>query len=173
MEVTIRNELFIQYEPVVKWAIRHNRQLIRALRLDTDDVYQDFCIAAMKAIEGFDSQKSDSLKTHLVSRLQYEARNLKRRYIPHGVTSAKDVEIIFCSVDYHPEGSRQIEIPIDAEYALVEYYEALSLLSPDEREVVEERADGFSDRRNEQLDLVAAAKLKLSQYYERSSVACY
>ena len=136
MNAITRNELFVQYEPVVKWTIKRNWSLIRALNLDADDVYQDLCIAAMKAIDCFDPRKSDSLKTHLVSRLQYEVKNLKKRYNLHGLTGTKGIDVIFMSLDYQTEECRKMEIPEEAPYGLAEFKEALTLLSPDEREVV-------------------------------------
>jgi len=173
LDIITRNELLIQYEPVVKWAIKHNWTLIQALRLDTNDVYQDLCIAAMKAIDCFDSQKSASLKTHLESRLQYEVKNLKKRYSPHGMTGVRDTDVIFISLDYQPEECRQVEIPVEAPYGLAEFKEALTLLSPDEREVVEEKVQGVYHRKKEQRALLAAAQEKITNYYERSAAVCY
>lgn len=173
MDVITRNELLIQYEPVVKWTIKHNRSLIQALRLDADDVYQDLCIAAMKAIDCFDPRKSDSLKTHLVSRLQYEVKNLKKRCNPHGLTGARGVDVIFISLDYQPKECRQMEIPVEAPYSLAEFKEALTLLSPAEKEVVVEKVQGVYHRKKEQRALLAAAQQKITDYYERSVVVCY
>jgi len=173
LDVITRNELLIQYEPVVKWTIKHNWPLIQALHLNADDVYQDLCIAAMKAIDCFDSQKSNSLKTHLESRLQYEVKNLKKRYRPHGLTGAHDADVIFISLDYQPKECRQVEIPVEAPYSMVEFKEALTILSPDEREVVEEKVQGVYHRKKEQRALLAAAQQKITNYYERSAVVCY
>lgn len=173
MDVITRNELFIQYEPVVKWAIKRNRPLIQALCLDADDVYQDLCIAAMRAIDCYDPQKSVSLKTHLASRLQYEVKNLKKRYGFHGLTGAQSTDVIFISLDYQPRDCRQMEIPVEAPYSLVEFKEALALLSPAEREVVEEKTQGVYHRKKEQRTLLAAAQQKITNYYERSVAVCY
>jgi len=173
LDVITRNELLIQYEPVVKWTIKRNWPLIRALNLDADDVYQDLCIAAMKAIDCFDPRKSDSLKTHLVSRLQYEVKNLKKRYNLHGLTGVKGIDVIFISMDYQPEECRQVEIPVESPYGLAEFKEALTLLSPDEREVVEEKVQGVYHRKKEQRALLAAAQEKITNYYERSTAVCY
>lgn len=173
LDVMTRNELLLQYEPVVRWTIKHNWTLICALHLDADDVYQDLCITMMKAIDGFDPQRSDSLKTHIISRLQYEVKNFKRRYKPHGMTGARRADVVFCSLDYKPENYRHLEIPVEASYDLVEFAEAMALLSREEKTVVEERIEGVHHRAKAQQSILAAAQQKLSQYYERSAIACY
>lgn len=173
MDVITRNELLIQYEPMVKWAIKFNWPLIQALHLDVDDVYQDLCIAAMKAIDCFDPQKSASLKTHLASRLQYEVRNLKRYYKSYGMTGKQVTDVIFVSLDYQSEEYQQVEIPVEAPYSLAEFKEALTLLSPDEREVVEEKVHGVYHQKKEQRAILAAAQQKITNYYERSVALCY
>lgn len=173
MDVITRNELLIQYEPVVRWTIKCNWTLIRALGLDMDDVYQDLCIAAMKAIDAFDPHRSDSLKTHVICKLQYEVKNLKQRYKPHGLTGAQRADVVFCSLDYQPEQYRQLEIPVEAPYGLAELKEALSSLSPDERELIEEKARGIYHRKKEQRALLEATIHKLAGYYEGGVAVCY
>lgn len=173
MEVTMRNELIMKNESVIYAVIRRNWVLIRALHLDVEDVYQDLYIAAMRAVEGFDSKKSDSLQTHLASRLQYEIRNLKRRYKPYGMTGAYAADIQFCSLDDRPEGRRPLEIPSEAPFSLVEFKEALEALSPEELSVVDEKIRGVQLRTKKQRTLVCAAQEKLQKYYERGAAVCY
>lgn len=173
MDISIRNDLFLQYEPVIRWTIKRNYALIQALCLDISDVYQDFCIAAMRAIDGFDPRKSDSLKTHLVCRLQYEVKNLKRRYKPYGMTGAQPAGVVFCSIDYQPDTTCRLKIPVEAPYDLVEFHEALDLLTLAERNAVEEKMQGSYQHKKQQRALLTTAAEKLSQYYEKNAALCY
>lgn len=171
MDTLTRNELFMQYEPMVKWAIRKNWPLIQALRVEREDVYQDLSIAAINAIDGFDSNKSTSLKTHVASRLQYEVLNLKRRYKACGLTGAIDDNISIRSLDYVDDDGFRLEVPYEAPYWAVEVKQIFAMLSPCELKSIGEAAkDNSSDMIIHQ-ELLDAARSKLAGYLDLSGVA--
>lgn len=65
--------------------MRRNRGLIRAARMDRDDVYQQLAIRLIRAVDSFDPEKG-TLGQHIDAQLQYEMLNCKRPYRLHGVT---------------------------------------------------------------------------------------
>ena len=166
MDVNTRNELLVENLLWVQRIVNTNRGLIQALHLNFDDVYQDLCITALHAIEHFDSSKSDSLRVHVISRMQYEIRNLKRKYKPHGLTAVTSSEVFVLSLDAENEYGYGIDIPFEADFGQVELTEALSQLSPGERGVVQERMGGAYLRRKDKLTMFSLAAEKIKEYYE-------
>ena len=151
-----RNELLLEYENVIHWVMKINSPLIAALRLEYDDVFQDLSIAAIRAIDRYDPLKSESLLTHLISRLQYEILNIRIRHKCHGMTGAEPrrMEIRFLEINDSCTGS------VSDEFALVELREILSMLSADQRRVVSEKIAGRHHRKEcEQILLEAAQQL--------------
>lgn len=67
--------------------LQKNRPLMRAARLEYEDVYQQLSIRLIKAIAGYDPAKGD-LKQHIFAQLKYELLNCKSAYRLYGVTSA-------------------------------------------------------------------------------------
>lgn len=56
--------------------IRKNRPLMRAARLEYDDVYQQLAIRLIKAVSGFDPEKGN-LQQHIFCQLKYELLSCK------------------------------------------------------------------------------------------------
>ena len=67
--------------------IRQNRPLMRAARLEYDDVYQQLALRLIKAVAGFDPQKG-TLQQHIFAQLKYELLNCKSAYRICGLTGA-------------------------------------------------------------------------------------
>lgn len=67
--------------------IRQNRPLMRAARLEYDDVYQQLALRLIKAVVGFDPQKG-TLQQHIFAQLKYELFNCKSAYRICGLTGA-------------------------------------------------------------------------------------
>lgn len=67
--------------------IRRNRALMKAARLDYDDVYQQLAIRLIRCVAGFDPEKGE-LGTHINAQLQYELLNCKDSRSRYGFTGA-------------------------------------------------------------------------------------
>ena len=67
--------------------IQKNRPLMRAARLEYDDVYQQLALRLIKAVAGFDPQKG-TLQQHIFAQLKYELLNCKSAYRLCGLTGA-------------------------------------------------------------------------------------
>lgn len=90
--------------------IRKNRPLMRAARLDYDDVYQQLAVRLIRAVAGFDPDKGN-LQQHIFAQLRYELLNCKTAYRLCGMTGAprefRKSHII--SIDALPEYSSLYE----------------------------------------------------------------
>lgn len=173
MDTNTRNKIMPEYIKAVKWTIKQNLTLFKALRLDLDDVYQDLCIAVIKAIDVYDPQKSPSLFTHVNSRLRYAVLQIKRKSKHHGMTAVGKAEIVFASLDYRPHRCAQIEIPAEEPYSIVELTDAICSLARDEQSAVKEVIKGFHPRKKKDKEALASAQEKIKKYYERSNNLCY
>ena len=80
-----RNRIVEEHLWCIDRVIRKNRSLMRAARLDYDDVYQQLSIRLIRAVAGFDPQKG-KLKQHIFAQLRFELLNCKRPYRMFGMT---------------------------------------------------------------------------------------
>ena len=85
--ISQRNAIVENHLWCIKAVMKQNRSLIRAAKLDTDDVYQQLAIRLIKAVAGFDSQKG-TLQQHIFAQLKYELLNCKSAYRLCGLTGA-------------------------------------------------------------------------------------
>ena len=67
--------------------IRRNYGLMRAARLDYDDVYQDLAIRLIRCVESYNPEKGN-LDQHIMCQLQYEMLNCKDSRRRYGFTAA-------------------------------------------------------------------------------------
>jgi hypothetical protein len=106
-------QLFETHKNLIKITIWKNRVLLKALRLEDDDVAQQLSIAMLKAIRNFDPERSPSLAAHIRCSLQYEILNIKRRHKPCGITGVpKGERVSFLYLDrLLPDGDR-FELPV-------------------------------------------------------------
>lgn len=65
--------------------IRQNRPLMRAARLEYDDVYQQLALRLIKAVAGYDPEKG-RLEQHIFAQLKYELLSCKSAYRLCGMT---------------------------------------------------------------------------------------
>ena len=64
--------------------IRRNSALIRATRMEREDVYQQLAVRLIRAVENFDPDKGN-LEQHIYAQLQYEMLNCKAPDRLHGI----------------------------------------------------------------------------------------
>jgi len=172
LDITIRNNYLVKYNNLIWWTIHQNRQLINALRLEEDDVYQDLVIAAIKALDNFNPAKSNSLFTHVAAKLQYEILHIKTRNKPHGVTGLKGKSVTFLSVERHYKNGQPMEISVEVDFGEAEISDAFAQLDSEEETVLRMHMDGECIRRKQQRESLLAAQEKLQNFYGRSLVAC-
>lgn len=105
-----RNAIVEEHLWCIDRIIQKNRPLMRAARLEYDDVYQQLAIRLIKAVAGFDPEKG-SLQQHIFAQLKYELLNCKTAYRICGMTGApKDFrKSKIISLDAIPEDSSLYE----------------------------------------------------------------
>lgn len=101
-----RNALVEKYLWCIDTVIRKNRPLMRAARLEYDDVYQQLALRLIRAVAGFDPQKG-TLQQHIFAQLKYELLNCKSAYRLCGLTGAPKEyrKSDMVSLDHIPESS--------------------------------------------------------------------
>lgn len=70
---------------VIDSVIRQNRPLMRAARLEYDDVYQQLALRLIKAVAGYDPEKG-RLEQHIFAQLKYELLSCRSAYRLCGMT---------------------------------------------------------------------------------------
>lgn len=71
-----RNRIVEEYLPYVDQVIRKNRALMRAARLEYDDVYQQLSLRLICAVSTYDPDKGE-LGAHIWAQLRFELLNCK------------------------------------------------------------------------------------------------
>ena len=80
-----RNAIVEDHLWCIDRVIQKNRPLMRAARLEYDDVYQQLAIRLIKAVAGYDPDKG-SLQQHIFAQLKYELLNCKAACRLYGMT---------------------------------------------------------------------------------------
>lgn len=166
MDINTRNRIFMENRDMILRVMKRNRLLLRALNLERSDVYQDLAIAALDAIDSFDSTRSEDIRVHIWVKLQYAILDIKRRNKPHGVTGMDVSMPQFCSVELSEELGHPISAPTqEMDDSSCRLRQAMSRLDPQERAVVILYLDGIKPRRKAQITEFESALDKLRNFY--------
>ena len=82
-----RNRIVEEHLWCVKAVMRQNNAVIRAARMDRDDVYQQLCLRLILAAGRYDPEKSE-LSSYILRQLQYELLSCKTSHMPCGIKNA-------------------------------------------------------------------------------------
>lgn len=174
MDTMTRNQIFMENEEIITRVMRRNAPLLRALRLEWDDIYQELAVAMLNAINTFDPARSESLRAHIWMKLQYAVLDIKRRHSPHGMTAmGNSLSPQFYSVELAEEQGYPLpNRAYHAEDAIREQRlnQAMSRLEPQERHVVILYLNGESLRKKAQRAEFASAVEKLRRFYEAAGI---
>ena len=110
-----RNRIVEEYLPYVDQVIRRNRALMRAARLEYDDVYQQLSLRLIRAVSTYAPDKGE-LGAHIWAQLRFELLNCKA---PHRLYGMTELPRDFCreriiSFDSIREGSEWYEQAVAA-----------------------------------------------------------
>ena len=83
--ISQRNAIVENHLWCVNAVMKQNRALIRAAKLDTDDVYQQLALRLIKAVAGYDPEKG-RLEQHIFAQLKYELLSCRSAYRLCGMT---------------------------------------------------------------------------------------
>lgn len=173
MDIMKRNMIFEANKDMINRVIRRNLTLIKALRLELEDVYQELAIAALQAIESFDPLRSECVEAHLWMQLQYAVLDIKRRHKHCGMTALERPYPVMLSVEFAEETGCPFPAPqrdCEPVCSRSRLQRALDSLEPQEREVVVMYLDGGRPRRKAQCSSLNAAFDKLRDFYAAQPV---
>ena len=86
-QVSERNAIIESYLWCIDTVIHQNIVLIKAARLDPDDVYQALAVRMIHAVAGYDPEKGILLQ-HIFAQLKYELLSCKSARARYGFTNA-------------------------------------------------------------------------------------
>ena len=83
----LRNRIVEEHLHCIDTVIRQNWTLIKAARLERDDVYQQLAMRLIRCVGTYDPNKGE-LKQHIYAQLKYELLNCKEIRRLTGITGA-------------------------------------------------------------------------------------
>ena len=161
MDTITRNEIMANHEYIVKIAINRNIALIKALRLEPEDVYQNLMISMLNAIEEYDPKRSDSIAAHIYAKIQFAILDMKRRHKPCGITKTGNKRISFVSIEYYCGDGDSYDIPVEDDIGSIDLSDILEVLSVSERDALDMRMNGYALRKKRQREDFSAACEKM------------
>jgi len=167
MNTNIRNDYMVHHDHMIRAAIRRNWTLLKALRLETEDVYQELAMAMLKAADSYDPARSDSIDAYINAKLQYAVLDLKRKHKPGGMTGCKGKRVAVSSIERFYEDGEMLEVPVCDAYDEGFMAEALAVLTASESEALRQNMDGCKPRTREQRDTLESAREKVRNFYLR------
>ena len=81
-----RNALFFSLEDSIHWLIRRNMSRIRRTHIDTDDLYQDLVVCALRAIDRFQPSGKATVKTFVERNMSFHLERQLVRFCMHGLS---------------------------------------------------------------------------------------
>ena len=81
-----RNALFLGMEDSIHWLIRKNMSRICRAHMDTDDLYQDLAVCALRAIDRFQPDGKATLKTFVERNMLFHLEKQLVQFCMHGLS---------------------------------------------------------------------------------------
>ena len=99
MTIEDRNYLFEEKAYLVNVTMNKHRGLLRACRMEDDDVYQELSLRLLDAIGKYDPDKCPNMDAYIMLRLRYHLWNLKACSKRTGVVGAPKKGFALLSLD--------------------------------------------------------------------------
>jgi len=115
MTMEDRNYLFEEKAYLVNVTMNKHRALIRACRMEDDDVYQQLSIRLLNAIDKYDPAKCPNMDAYLMLQLRYEIWNMKACSKLTGVSGAPKKGFSTISLDAREAAGYPAQDPHDAD----------------------------------------------------------
>ena len=160
MDIITRNEIMINYEYLINAVIRRNMTLLKALRIETGDAYQELSISMLKALESYNPIRSNSIKSYIWAELQFAVLDMKRKHKPCGITGTGNNRVSFVSIEYYYDGGNY-DIPVEDDTGNIDLSDILEVLSLSERQALDMKMNGYTLRKKHQRDDFSVACKKI------------
>lgn len=112
MTMEDRNYLFEEKEYLINVTMNKHRRLIRACRMEDDDVYQELSIRLLEALDEYDPAKCPNMDAYLMLRLRYRLWNMKACSKLTGIPEAPKKGFSLLSLDARNSAGFTIQVPV-------------------------------------------------------------
>ncbi len=106
-----RNEKFLELKKYIGITIKKNWRLVRATRMEYEDVYQELSLQMLRAIDRYEGKNEANLKTFFEKTLEYKFKTYLFRHCMHGLSGDADKcpRFVFSSLDAMFEARFELE----------------------------------------------------------------
>ena len=143
-----RNKIFEDYQNIIYYTIKRNRDLMEAMRMEPDDMKQELAVCLLKAIDSYDPTRGAKPLTYYITKLKYAILDLWRTQ-----TRQKRLANMYSDsmTGFNTDGEEStLELPFEVDYDTdLRVKEFLKTLSERERKALARKinGDGHSDKR--------------------------
>lgn len=123
MTIEDRNYLFEEKNHFINVTLNKHRGLIRACRMEEDDVYQELSLCLLKALEEYNPVKCANMDAYLMLKLRYQLWNMKACSKRTGVARAPKKGFSLLSLDAPCADGLSLQIPVYDEQSNVVWLE--------------------------------------------------
>lgn len=112
-----RNTKFLELEKYISITIKKNWRLVRATRMEYEDIYQELSLQMLRAIDRYEGKNEANLKTFFEKTLEYKFKAYLFRHCMHGLSGNPDTapRFVFSSLDAMLEARFELEEREDME----------------------------------------------------------
>jgi len=118
-----RNYLFEEKEYLINVTMNKHRRLIRACRMEDDDVYQELSIRLLEAMDEYDPAICPNMDAYLMLRLRYRLLNMKACSKLTGIPGAPKKGFSLLSLDAKNAAGLAMQVPVYDEQSNVLWLE--------------------------------------------------
>lgn len=111
MTMEDRNYLFEEKEYLVNVTMNKHHRLLRACRMEDDDVYQELSLRLLEALDKYDAAKCPNIDAYLTLQLRYRLLNMRACGKLTGIPGAPKRGFSLLSLDARDKNCFMIQIP--------------------------------------------------------------
>lgn len=167
MDINMRNCIFAENRDLILKVMEQSSLLFPIAGLEWEDVYQNLAIAALDAINAYESQRSENIRVYLWMSLQRAILDLKQQKQPCKTANMRSATHQFCSAELWEELGAALQVSENDEFGGIyekRLRQAMTRLEPQERTAVILYLDGERPRKSAQIMEFAAIVEKLRSF---------
>ena len=143
MTTEIRNALFSEKKYLIGVTVKKHWRLIRAARLDEDDVRQELAVRLLEAIERYDPARCRNMDAYLTLQLRYRLLHMRERSALYGIPQAPRRNFQVLSLNAPNHAGLETQVPsYDLRSNIIHLEEEIAGLPVPQRNAVERLLSG-------------------------------
>ena len=142
MTITQRNTIFDEYMNIIRYTVNRHKSMLKALRMESEDLAQELAICLLKAIERYDDTRGAKPSTYYFKALRYGVLQLwreQRRMIRFANIQAMPLTH---TNEYGEDSELDVTFTVDYDDDLM-VKEFLQTLSERERNTLAQKMNGY------------------------------